>query len=779
MKKITKYALIIAIIFFLVPLMVFLGLKGITLKAVQEGSAEIIFNKQEFFPYETIQIQIIGDFIKPIVPANIKVKKDSLIMPVQFYVEKISANSYFAYAILGLSPGSYNISIAAEFPFGTKLFEREIKINEVSNQYYESLFSMIKDKWFALGNRDLIYGLQAIQGMDKAQDDKAMDELIKRIETFSDIEKALALIIINSSDELWRQKKVKLLNYFLAMQDNAVGTFKVNIKPSIDVECKIGSIKERISAGSEKFVIVNFLNASMLELEFYCYKLLGEERINASSDDIRKINANLSKEYFSYKKFYEFNKSLEESEGNIGIKFSLAKEFGAVKDDVLLTSLVLIAFINNNINYGPIYWLKKQDEGLIKNIALAYLNDVDAINYLLSRQEVSGRLPYESIFSAAEVSCLAYAYATIPTNSLLYNWIKDNIDGFSIKDKAACLSLALKKQNIINVLPGIIKTTAGSSFDIYIGNKGISDTLVEIRNVILNLNYTTEIKKDQTKKITVNVPSISFAQDYVEDKIGVYYFIGSYSIPIIIFIQQNVTNITTVKNITISETETLEIEINQTKEGISETKKLIDIFKTEPEKVEINLTKQSQISLKLKNVGSKKISNIIVWSSASLFEVVKSIQPSIINELDVNEEKEIIVVFEKGALPSYEGTITIEGMVEGSNYKKEVPVKLIGAAQVTAGTGAAALPSCEQLNGTLCKANEKCEGSLKSSREGSCCVGKCKKKSKALFGVIFILIGIIILTAAIIVLKRKPKTKKIEEIIKRIEEKQREKGIQI
>jgi len=771
MKKFTKYLLITILIFFIIPLIFFIGFKTITGKFIDENSVEINLNKQEFLPYETLQIEIIGNFTSPIVANDIKIKREGLIMPAQFYVEKISPSSYFAYAILGLSPGDYNLTITANFPTGVGIFEREIKILDISNSYYLDLLNSIKDRWFLLNNKELIYAQSAIRGIDKFQDEKALNELLPRLETFNDIEKALALIVIDSENEAWLLQKTKLMNYFLAIQDNSVGMFKANIKTNIDAECEVNGVEERID-NSEKDIIVNFLNASSLNLTLYCFKMNGEDKINASVDDIKKVNASLIKEYFGNKKEYSFNKTIEEKDNILALKFSLNKEFGSVNNDSILTSLVLISFIDNNINqYSSVNWLKKQNDSVIKNIALAYLNNADAINYLVSKQGYSGALPQDSGFSAAEISCLAYKYGNMPTRSLLYNWIKSNINSFNIKDKSACLDLALTKQDVINVLPGIVKTKTGGSFDLYLGNKGISDANAEIRNILLNLNASIEIKKDQTKKVAITVPSLTSAKDYVEDKISIYYKNNSYSVPIIIFIEANAT----AENITkINETETYKVIINQTGEEINETKRMIDIFKIEPEKIEVNVANETQTKIKLKNIGKEKIENIIVWSSASLFGVVKNIQPSIINELNAGEEKEITIVFDKGSLPSYEGSITIEGVANGVNYKRDVFVKLSSPLPQVIG-----LPSCTELNGTICKADEKCSGALKSSKEGTCCVGKCSgKKTKQILGIIFILIGIIIIAAAIIVLKRKPKGKRIEEVIKRIQEKEAEKKLQ-
>ncbi|MEM2933160.1 MAG: hypothetical protein QW622_03075 [Candidatus Pacearchaeota archaeon] len=767
-KKFLPFFLIF-FLFFVIPSLVFILIKDITGKVIEEKEGiEISLNKEEFFPYETLLLALKTNQNFDL--KDIKIRREGMIMPVQIYKEKIN-NQIFAYAVLSLSPASYNITITMQLPSGIKLIEKEIKIKETSNAYYIQVFNAVKDRWHLLRNKELIYAMQAISGMDSLQDERALNEILARINSFNDYEKALALFTIISENDAWLLQKTKLINYFLAIQDNNRGKFEIKIKNNANLllKCKSDKINVEISPNSEKIFEIGLLNETKLNLSFVCNKFVNGNVTNASISD---ANANLTKEFFGIKKVYVFNKSEEENENVKAIKFSLEKEFGGINDDQNLTALVLLGFLKHNVIESSLSsWLKKNAQTIISYVALAHLNDAEAIDYLLSVQQTNGSLPSmpstNFSFSQAEISCLAYQ--AMPTKSLIIDWVSKNFASFNLIDKSSCLDFAFTKQKIISIMPGVIKVDAGKSFELLISNKGISDTDVKIENLLLNLNYTTNIKKEQTKKLTIAVPAIS-SQSNIEDKIVILYDANRYDVPLFVFVSAlpnaTITNVTNATNISITN-----VTIGESIEEKAEKPEILEIS-VQPEKIDINLTGPTEFKFKIKNVGKEKVENIILWSSASLFGIVKRIEPAIINQLSPNEEKEITLALEIGTMPSYEGTVTIEGIVEGKNYRKEIEVKLT----MKAIPNGALMLSCAELNGKICKAGETCEGVIKSSRDGACCIGKCTSKSKRLLGIIFLIIGIIIIAAAIFVLRRKPKAKRIEEVIKKIEEKEKEKA---
>lgn len=752
---------------------------------IQESydDVELILNKQDFLPYETLQLEVNGNFESI---REVKIMKEGLTMPINFYFERINTSffgsmlggvHYFGYAMLNLNPGRYNLSISLMTARGLKILQKEIIIRETTSNLYASIFEQVKDKWIVLNARELIYASQSVSGINKVQDEKALAEIINRVDHFNDLEKALTLLVFSSENESWLLQKTKLINYLLAIQDNNLGSFRLIVRSIDNFKCSgsynSGTIAEFLAEGEKSFNL-NMLNASKLELSLDCYKLNESNEssiVNASAQDLSKIEANLTKVYFGITRSYALNKSLtRDNEGIEFIRLSLSKALGGINDDIVLTSIAKLAFIKNNVVESLAEaWLKQStSQALIKHIALAWLNNAESIEFLLSKQESDGSLPAEAGFSKAELSCLAYK--GIPTKSLIENWAKSNFYSLGIKDKAACLDFVFEKEAAISIMPALIKSKTGQNFTLSLSNHGIVAREILLRNLLLNLNYTLTLEPNQVKNILIGVPAIAAEVNYVNDKLEVLYVGGYYQIPLIIEItKENVSNVT-VQGPVIESTEQISPE---TKKEEKTEAKAEELTIETVEKIELNLSKTSETRIKIKNTGNKSIKNILLWSSASLFGVVKSIEPSIINELKPGEEKEIIISFTPSVMQSYEGSITIEGIIDGVNYKKEIEVRL---SQAITGAEGFVLLNCSQLNGTICKANEVCDGTLKSSAQGPCCVGKCKAKSaksKKLLGLIFVLIAIIVLAAAIILtIKRKPKQRKIEEVIKRIEERE-------
>ncbi|MEM4648195.1 MAG: hypothetical protein QXO12_02740 [Candidatus Pacearchaeota archaeon] len=758
MKNLGIVFIFLSIIFFISSF--FILNPSFTGYSIDSNNIEINFNKKEFLKYETIQIEIIGDIKQIITSQDIVIKRDNLIMPVNFYVEKINNNFYFAYATLNLDKGDYSIEIKIKTAKGIEVYKEKIKIKESNNIYYISLLNFVKGRLKYLTNKEIIYVFQALSEIDENLKEEAINEIEKR--NLNDYEKALFLAVIKSDEAKLNILKSKIINYFLSIQDNNLGDYKVNIKTNINLSCKIYGIDYAIS-NENNISIENKFNSS-LNLSFYCFKILDGNITNISENDLNLVNASLVKEYLGNKKIYNLNKKIE----NNSILFNIEKEFGSINNDTKLTSLVLIGFYENNIS-NFIYsfeWLKKNKKGIMENIALAILNESDAINYLIAIQNTDGSFNKEENFSKAEITCFAYK-SEIPTRAIIYDWVKKNINEMNINDKSICLNFVLKFDDIISILPGIIKTESGKDFDIYLKNYGIKEINVTLTNILLDLNYTTTLEKDKLKKITITTPNINYDKPYLYDKISLVYGEKSFIVPIVIFIKQSQVNETK-----INESESKEIIINQTQNETNETFSFLNIFYIEPDKISLTINKSTKLKLKIKNIANETINDIIISYSASLYDIIDSIEPSMINSLQPNKEKEIEINFDinKAIFQTYSGKINIEGKIKEQKYYAEVNVE-INISKVDS------LKNCNELNGNLCKTNEKCEGRIVSSLQGQCCLGKCvsQKGYGKVLGILFLIFGILFLILGILFfLRKKPKKeKKIEEAIKRIQEKEK------
>ncbi|MEM2768796.1 MAG: hypothetical protein QXL50_02650, partial [Candidatus Pacearchaeota archaeon] len=305
MKNLGIVFIFLSIIFFISSF--FILNPSFTGYSIDSSNIEINFNKKEFLKYETIQIEIIGDIKQIISSQDIVIKRDNLIMPVNFYVEKINNNFYFAYATLNLDKGDYSIEIKIKTAKGVEVYKEKIKIKESNNIYYISLLNFVKGRLKYLSNKEIIYVFQALSEIDENLKEEAINEIEKR--NLNDYEKALFLAIIKSDEAKLNILKSKIINYFLSIQDNNLGDYKVNIKTNINLSCKIYGIDYAIS-NENNISIENKFNSS-LNLSFYCFKILDGNITNISENDLNLVNASLVKEYLGNKKIYNLNKKIE------------------------------------------------------------------------------------------------------------------------------------------------------------------------------------------------------------------------------------------------------------------------------------------------------------------------------------------------------------------------------------------------------------------------------------------------------------------------------------
>ncbi len=716
--------------------LIFFGIKNFG-KFIEESFVEINLNKNKFFPYETIQVEIRGVFSKPIFDDDVAIKRENLKMPVKFYVEKISNDYYIAYATLNLEKGKYDVEIKAYTERGVEIFKKSIEIEENDNRYFLNLFYAIKDKIDLLKNRELIYATQAIEGIDEEKYDYALNEILRKVNSFNDLEKAILLLSLKTNKEEFNVLKKKLINYFLTIQDNDLGIYFLNIKGNTN--CTIKNTTYEILGEKNITIDVN--------------DLISNNSINFSFSCENDSEAFLIKNYFENKKIYSFEK--------INNTYYLNKSLGSF-DDSQITSIMLIVFYQNNISYYSLAydWLKNNKRGIIENVALAYLNDRQALEELENYQNYDGSFNSDRDFSKAEITCFAYKVA--PAKSLAEKWIRNNFDFMNIKEKSSCLVFALEKRNVIGFIPGVIKGYTGESFDVYLKNYGIKKVNVSLKNIILNLSYETEIERDKIKKLSINIPYISYEKNYLLDSIILEVDGTQNQIPILIFIKP--TNITKPE---INETTEENITINRTSESLNESSNFtIKFLSIVPEIINLSTTNQTSLKISIKNLYKETIS-VNVIKSASLEEIVR-IEPLQLTLLP-NQKQDINVYIDtkNAKMNSYEGIIEIEARFNEIKQYYEIPFNL-------------EIVKTEKCEGKICKVNEICEGNYIYTQEGICCLGRCKpvKKENKTIGIVLVILGFIFLVAAVFFILKKPKKeKKIEEVIKKIKEKEMEKKI--
>lgn len=752
------------ILIFLGIIFIIFSLTYFPFSAVVKDSIRIDLNKNEFFSGETLQVEITGNFLRPITKYDIAIKKSNMQMPVSFYVKRINAGDYFAYATLNLPPGNYVLEIKTTTSQGIEVYRENIKIIKTYDNQFNSLLNFVKSRWRFLNNRELIYSVGALNEFNDLEVNNGFYELFQRQNQLSDLEKAIELIAINTDKPQWQIQKSKILNYFLFLQDNLLGTYLINIKSPFTINCSFN--KTNYSVSGEKNI--SYIPKDSINVSLSCFKISGTNITNMSEQEMNLLNVSLFKLYLTYSRKYALTPTYINTGSLKYAMFSIARPLGGINQDPLLTSIVMLGFYKNNVsNYQLSYnWLvSKAELGTLENVMLGMLGNTNAINNLIQLQNIDGSFNNEDGMSKAEITCMA-TKLNLSTKALVENWVEENIDSLSLRDKASCLLFGLKKYNAISFFPGIIKINNGESFDIYISNIGMKNLNLSLTSTVLNMNYSTELNIGKIKKITVTVPYISYNYPYFRDKIILNYPYNTAEIPLIIIINQSTTSQQQNKT-QINETEVDELNITETTRETN----LKNIFYILNKTLYINVSEKNNLTFLIKNIANTEIRDVLIYYSSSLFNII-SLEPSFINSMQPREEKiiKIKVKVNNLELPTYKGNIVIEGNINGTSYSQEIELNIISNNQNNTGT----TQSCANLGGFVCSVEETCEGQIQSSFEGECCIGKCIKKNKKniKLGLIFLFLGLIIIGIGVLFLLKKPKRKKsIEEAIKRIQEK--------
>lgn len=186
-----------------------------------------------------------------------------------------------------------------------------------------------------------------------------------------------------------------------------------------------------------------------------------------------------------------------------------------------------------------------------------------------------------------------------------------------------------------------------------------------------------------------------------------------------------------------------------------------------PEALTGTITSNHAFKIILYNTGTKNISDIIISTESDI-----SLGTININSLKPNEQVQISLVTPENLTigTDFIGTITatFSDQYEIFPFSFEVieDEKKINIISDTIDVNL----SCEDLNGKLCKDNEKCSVDTKSSTDGACCTGTCKKIKKSSTGMIIGILILIVLAGVVAIFyiknRKRLKPKTTEEFLR-------------
>jgi hypothetical protein len=270
-----------------------------------------------------------------------------------------------------------------------------------------------------------------------------------------------------------------------------------------------------------------------------------------------------------------------------------------------------------------------------------------------------------------------------------------------------------------NIKPGAITTQEDFSIDVSV----YKDEPIEI-NVELDEVKSVELQPGENK--------IDFSIKNIEESKTIVVKIGKYAIPVRI------------------------IKIGgSSSSGLGDTATESD-FRVLPIFIFRELSPNDKgivYPITISNLGKESISNIFISYDKDYFNVF----PEELKNISSGKEIEVNLTIKNIPNESIKKTIFIDF---GS---KVIPITVMLNRTLSTNntkTESSVLYYCDELGGRLCSANEICEGVVKASYDGNCCVGTCKTEESSEGGgwgtiIGILIVGIIIAGGIVLFLKYK------------------------
>ncbi len=715
----------------------------------------------ELLQYQTLQAEIKANFAKPLTSSNVWIEKNGIKMPYTINVVKVDDTTYFVYAVI-TQPGNYvlkaRISYYQDGQQMIDVIQQQFVVEQTNYDQYQDLLDFYSSNIQLLDTQQLAVALVLAKtfGKDASIFKQKLFELLQsQLTSLNDLAIARIALVLSSIRHELNDEQLNVLQYFIdylkARQNNLVGVWQTTIALSnSDIALICHTNAGNITINDLATLDTAVLNNSRIVFADCVFINKTTSQLLEASQMLNYVNVTITK---TYKDFAFEKQALFDISNDSFTIYVDACSFDAEADSSLLNfalslfdtscianandSLTLFARMINNVSYASLLASKQNAFG-------CFVDDVTFDKTLLIASAIAvNQLDFADAIKQKARSCLINNYASLTR-----------------EQKALLLSMLEQPTKLLTVLPGALKVKTGNPFSITLHNQGAVSINASITANIagFDLCYNITLAPGEIKTITITLPYITAQAGYINSFLYVD-FDDVYKIPLYVTIEQ--TNITEVQineqefNYTFNYTYEEEQQINASNASIS----------VKPTTINETVVDETTVELTIINNGSVALNNIQLSYSATLFGIVEF--GDVQQQLMPSQSATISIKFTKpaNAFDFYQGTITVTAESTAGLVVANIPVEIHFETTQQ-------LLSCSELNGTKCKQNEECVGSIVNSADGLCCLGQCKpKRNKKLVAVGFIMLALALAIIIFIVIKHKPKRKSIEEVVKEIEEK--------
>ncbi|MEK6847729.1 MAG: hypothetical protein AABX50_01230 [Nanoarchaeota archaeon] len=392
--------------------------------------------------------------------------------------------------------------------------------------------------------------------------------------------------------------------------------------------------------------------------------------------------------------------------GNINHNIK-ATEFLLLKNILLFIFILTIFFpmvsaveVSMNSNFS-------QGETLLAKFSGNFIDQITKDNIVFYRENV--RIPM--IFDVKKINDEFYLYALLPylptgKTQSNYSLRVENIrymKATQIVDDDIISNFTISNETaIFSVDPGVLITNSG--FNVEVQNLQDRKITLEITEDIDSITSLTSIELKTGEKKTISFTATTTPANGIET---IEFSSGEFSYELPVYFDTNQT---------------------------SETEEKQD-FEFQPSTVEVQMAtgSESKRILYLKNTGNETIEDIS-FRISSLLEPYIVVSPDSISSLKPGENEKIEI-----QIASDQEEAVLEGRVTAYTENISSSLALVldfikDFIPAENESGDVIVPTCEQLDGTVCATNQECSEDSLSAKDGPCCLAQCREVKKSSSG---------------------------------------------
>ena len=716
---------------------------------------DVKLGKTEYFPSETFQAEITGEFARALDNSNIAFYQGSSEITLFFKRDQIAANKYIVSFQLPASPGNYKFSLKNALCIENKTTKTVNKdtlfvIKKPLSDKYKELQS--KTSAWPSGD-DGAFALMALS-YDDASAKKGKDALIASARSgdcwpFADCSvksTAFSLMALSKTNSALNK------NWILDSQNNVkIGLWDLVVVSNSDKQCALTINNDTkildIKSGNNTFNL-NLSDVPEIDIAFDC-----------------DADSFVSHTYLGTVNKFSFQSG--------SLTLNNRKCFGVSyrsECSVDSTAYALWALSNINVNDAlAAAWLDENSRTTVERaISFILTSNPNMKEWLVNNQAPKGYWSNDALALEGGESIDATVFAIEALKgqnddsslSAVENakaWLSQKLSNseLSVREISLILSRIFTSEQIeplISFDPALFKAKSGTNLTLKITNNGLTAVSGVLYFEGASLG-TFNINKSSSQSFVVKAPQTSstkfsfFSLEY--KSLGAN---RSFSVPILLWpatiteaaIEQTVKENKIETSVLPAAIQFLEISVNETLE--TGTKIHVNIYNPSAQSVEVTVLPS--------------------WDMLSEGVIAVENDKFILN---ANSSMEVILnVGNKTGI--FSGTLDAKASASSAS----IPVYL----NILAKSGAVEVAkNCTARGGKFCKANETCSVNLTSTAEGPCCIGICnpkaaeqKKSSNVLIGVIILAVLVIVLVVFFLLKTRKKPKKGIGDELKKIEE---------